>query len=209
MPNNQCTKTTSCSNIPIAKVRKKDVQTITDPWTPVCQRCLEREYSKVISTTTIDISEYTKALNYINSIHSLLNESLLKQRIGSSSTTLLKTNFSMPDLPNFLTVFSCLTSSSTNVATANKQFNTSSNHMVSKATSTSSISNCIFNVTYDTQITQTAGKAYEYFEENNNSDVYNSQEDEDNAQHEGNTQTQQTFDESKFQRYLLKFYNAC
>ncbi|KAF2879286.1 hypothetical protein ILUMI_26878 [Ignelater luminosus] len=191
MPNNQCTKTTSCSNIPIAKVRKKDVQTITDPWTPVCQKCLEREHSKVIST--IDISEYTKALNYINSIHSLLNESLSKQSNGNSSTTLLKKNFSMPDLPNFLTMFSCLTSNSSSVTTANKQSNTNNNHLISRTTSTSSISNCIFNVAYDTQITQTVKGAYEDFEENNNSDLCNSQGDDDNAQHEGNTQ--QTFDE--------------
>lgn len=94
-----------------SKVRKRDgisVETNTEPWLSMCQSCMERENRSWDAVgDSVDVNEYAKAINYINSIHNLINESLIaKQNDSRGSCVSLSSSFNMPDLPNFLTIFS-------------------------------------------------------------------------------------------------------
>lgn len=88
-------------NIFPAKLFENNSNTIeinTEPWVPECKKCLDLENPSSTSFTmnsTVDTSEYVKALNYINSIHNLINLSLTNGDI----------KLNMPNLPNFLAIF--------------------------------------------------------------------------------------------------------
>lgn len=70
-----------------------------------CKKCKEREAQLLLGDLKSDIfTDYVKAINYINTCHSIINE-LTKNKKKISSAVSSATSLLMPEMPNFLAIF--------------------------------------------------------------------------------------------------------
>lgn len=77
-----------------------------------CKKCKERELSFAnfndLQNNTDILINYVKAINYINSCHNVINE--IQRKINTNKTNECNCEIHMPDVPNFLNLFTTLLS---------------------------------------------------------------------------------------------------
>lgn len=118
----------SRNNIPVpvpsarflSKKKYANVETNTDEIYK-CQKCEEREFLNLNDSEDFR-TNYIKSINYINSCHGIMNALLAQKCLCSnSSSKSSKMSVMMPDLPNFLDVYSVLQETPMNSAASSRE----------------------------------------------------------------------------------------
>lgn len=97
--------------------RKKCVNAETNTGAYKCEKCQERDHWSYYLNDCEDLRDnYIKSINYINSCHSIMNELLSARAYSSASSTSKSSVALMPDVPNFLDIYSALQRNSSSPA---------------------------------------------------------------------------------------------